>query len=221
MKVLVNRHSVGFEHSFLPHMEVAIKKMGAESGLFSAVTTARSTLINAKTLAGYDVIVMATTGDLGWSDEQKQALLDFVRGGKGFVGIHNATDTYYDWPEYGELVGGWFAGHPWTQEVKINVEDTEHPATAMLGESFTVFDEVYTFKSWDRSKTHVLMSIDNSSVDLAKGNREDQDYAMGWCHEYGKGRVIYSALGHPDALWDQPWFLDHILACIKWAGRLV
>ncbi len=221
MKVLVNRHSMGFEHSFLPHMEVAIKKMGAESGLFSTVTTARSTLINAKELEKYNVIVMATTGDLGWTDEQKQALLDFVRGGKGFVGIHNATDTYYEWPEYGEMVGGWFAGHPWTQEVKINVEDTAHPATAMLGESFTVYDEIYTFKSWDREKTHVLMSIDNSSVDLAKGNREDHDYAMGWCHDYGKGRVIYTALGHPDALWDQPWFLEHILACIKWAGRLV
>jgi type 1 glutamine amidotransferase len=193
MKVLVTRHSEGWEHSFLPHMEVAIKKMGDESGLFSTVTTARSRLISAKELANYDVIVMATTGNLGWTDEQKQALLDFVRGGKGFVGIHNATDTYYDWPEYGEMVGGWFAGHPWTQEVKINVEDTKH----------------------------VLMSLDNSSVDLAKGNREDHDYAMGWCHEYGKGRVMYTALGHPDALWDQPWFLDHILACIKWAARLV
>jgi type 1 glutamine amidotransferase len=221
MNVLVTRHSMGWEHSFLPHMEVAIKKMGAENGLFSTVTTARSTLINAKELAKYDVIVMATTGNLGWSNEQKQALLDFVRGGKGFVGIHNATDTYYDWPEYGKMVGGWFAGHPWTQEVKINVEDIEHPATAMLGESFEVYDEIYTFKSWDRSKTHVLMSLDNSSVDLAKGTREDNDYAMGWYHDYGKGRVIYTALGHPDALWDQPWFLNHILACIKWAARLV
>jgi type 1 glutamine amidotransferase len=65
------------------------------------------------------------------------------------------------------------------------------------------------------------MSLDNSSVDLEKGTREDHDYAMGWCHDYGEGRVIYTALGHPDELWDQPWFLEHILACIKWAGRLV
>ena len=221
MKVLVSRHSVGWEHSYLPHMEVAIKKMGAAGGLFSTVTTARSTLITAAELAKYDVLVFATTGNLGLSDEQKKALLDFVRGGKGFVGIHNATDTYYDWPEYGEMVGGWFTAHPWTQEVKIKVEDTKHPATAMLGKSFKVFDEIYTFKSWDRKKTHVLMSLDNGSVDLSKGTRKDNDYAMGWCHDYGKGRVIYTALGHPDELWDQQWFLDHILACIKWAGRLV
>jgi len=221
MRVLVNRQSEGFEHSYLPHMEVAIKKLGKETGLFDTVTTARSRLINAKDLANYDVLVMATTGSLGWSDEQKEAFLSFVREGKGLVGIHNATDTYYDWPEYGELLGGWFAGHPWTQEVTINVEDTQHPTTAMLGESFKVYDEIYTFKSWDRSKTHVLMSLENSSVDASKGNREDGDYAMGWCHEYGKGRVIYTAMGHPDELWEQPWFLEHILACIKWAGRLV
>lgn len=221
MRVLMSRHSEGWEHSYLPHAEVAIKRMGKESGLYETVTTARSTLITAEELARYDVLIFATTGELPWNDDQKKALLDFVRGGKGFVGIHNAVDTFYQWAEYGEMVGGYFKGHPWTQEVTINVEDTEHPATAMLGESFRVFDEVYTMKGWDRSKTHVLMSLDNASVDLSKGNREDNDYAMGWWHEYGEGRVIYTALGHPDELWDEPWFLDHILACIKWAGRLV
>ncbi len=221
MRVLMSRHSEGWEHSYLPHAEVAIKRMGKESGLYETVTTARSTLITAEELARYDVLIFATTGELPWDDDQKKALLDFVRGGKGFVGIHNAVDTFYEWAEYGEMVGGYFKGHPWTQEVTINVEDTQHPATAMLGESFRVFDEIYTMKSWDRSKTHVLMSLDNASVDLSKGNREDNDYAMGWWHEYGDGRVIYTALGHPDELWDEPWFLDHILACIKWAGRLV
>ncbi len=221
MRVLMSRHSEGWEHSYLPHAEVAIKRMGKDSGLYETVTTARSTLIRAEELAGYDVLIFATTGELPWNDDQKKALLDFVRGGKGFVGIHNAVDTFYQWAEYGEMVGGYFKGHPWTQEVTINVEDTQHPATAMLGESFRVFDEVYTMKSWDRSKSHVLMSLDNASVDLSKGNREDNDYAMGWWHEYGEGRVIYTALGHPDELWDEPWFLEHILACIKWAGRLV
>lgn len=221
MKVLVCRHSEGWEHSYLPHAEVAIKKLGKNSGLFETVTTARSRLITAEELAKYDVLVMATTGELPWTDEQKQAFLDFVRKGGGLFGIHNATDTFYKWAEYGELIGGYFRAHPWTQEVTINVEDTSHPAVSMLGESFQVFEEVYTLKDWDRSKHHVLMSLENSSVDLEKGTREDHDYAMGWCNEYGDGRVIYTALGHPDDLWDQPWFLEHILACIKWAGRLV
>jgi type 1 glutamine amidotransferase len=221
MKVLMTRHSEGWEHSYLPHAEVAIKKMGKESGLFEAVTTARSRLITAEELAKYDVLVMATTGELPWNDEQKQAFLDFVAGGKGLVGIHNATDTFYKWPEYGELIGGWFRAHPWTQEVGVKVEEPDHPAVAMLGESFRVYDEIYTLRDWDRSKHNVLMSLDNDTVDLAKGTREDHDYALGWYNDYGKGRVIYTALGHPDDLWDQPWFLEHILACIKWAGRLV
>jgi type 1 glutamine amidotransferase len=221
MKVLMSRHSEGWEHTYLPHAEVAIKKLGKESGLFDAVTTARSRLITAEELAKYDVLVFATTGELPLNEAQKKAVLDFVRNGKGFVGIHNATDTFYKWPEYGEMVGGYFAAHPWTQEVTVKVEDTRHPATAMLGKSFKVFDEIYTFKSWDRKKTHVLMSLDNSSVDLSKGTRPDNDYAMGWWHDYGKGRVIYTALGHPDELWEQRWFLQHILACIKWAACLV
>ncbi len=220
MKVLMSRHSEGFEHAYLPHAEVAVKKLGKESGLFEAVTTARSSLITADELAKYDVLVLATTGELPMDDEQKAALLEFVRGGKGFVGIHNATDTFYQWPEYGEMIGAYFAGHPWTQEVGVIVEDTEHPATAMLGQSFRVMDEIYTFKSWSRDATHVLMSLDNTSVDLSKGNREDNDYALAWCHEYGEGRVMYTGLGHPPELWDEPWFLEHILECIKWAGRL-
>jgi hypothetical protein len=217
----MSRHSEGFEHSYLPHAEVAIKQLGQQSGLYETVTTGRSRLITADQLAGYDVLVFATTGELPLDEDQKRAVLDFVRGGKGFVGIHNATDTCYEWDEYGEMIGGYFAGHPWHQEVSINVEDTGHPAVAMLGESFQVTDEIYTFRNWDRSKTHVLMSLDNASVDLSKGGREDGDHAMGWCHEYGEGRVIYTALGHPDELWEQPWFREHILACIKWAARLV
>ncbi len=220
MRVLMSRHSEGWEHTYLPHAEVAIKKLGKESGVFEAVTTARSKLINAKDLAGFDVLIFAATGELPIDDSQKQALLDFVRDGKGFVGIHNATDAFYQWPDYGEMLGGYFAGHPWNEEVTVKVEDTQHPATCMLGESFKVVDEIYTMKNWDRSKTHVLMSLDNNSVDISKGTREDHDYAMGWCHEYGEGRVIYTALGHPDELWEQDWFMEHILGCIKWAGRL-
>jgi len=216
--VLMLRHSAGFEHSYLPNAEVAIKDIGKASGLYGAVTTHDCGRITKENLANYDVLIFATTGELPFDEAQKAALLEFVRGGKGFMGIHNAADTLYKWPEYGEMLGGYFNGHPWTQEVTVKVEDTQHPATRMLGKSFKVFDEIYTFRNWDRSKTHILMSIDNASVDLAKGNRADHDYGMGWCHSYGQGRVIYTGLGHPDELWSQPWFRDHILGCIKWAA---
>jgi type 1 glutamine amidotransferase len=219
MNILMLRYSGGFEHSYLPDAEVAIKQIAKANG-WQATTTHICSRITAEALANVDVVVFATTGSLPFSDDQKKALLDFVKYGKGFFGIHNANDTGYDWAEYGEMIGGYFNGHPWTQEVGVIVEDTSHPATKMLGNSFKVFDEIYTFKNWSRSKTHVLMRIDNNSVDISKGNREDNDYALGWCHDYGKGRVIYTALGHPDDLWHQDWFRKHIEGCLKWAGRL-
>ncbi|MCZ6632752.1 MAG: ThuA domain-containing protein [bacterium] len=219
MDILFLRHSAGFEHSYLPDAEVALKKIGKANG-WGILTTHRLDRISAKNLEKFDILAFATTGNLSFDEEQKQGILDFVRGGKGFLGIHNATDTCYDWPEYGEMLGGYFNGHPWHQEVSVIVEDGDHPATRMLGERFQVTEEVYTFKSWDREKTRVLMRLDNDSVDVLKGNREDNDYAMGWCHEYGEGRVMYTALGHRDELWHQGWFHEHIVGCIKWAGRL-
>ena len=216
--ILVLRHSAGYEHSYLPDCEVAFKQLGAEHG-WSVSTTHQLARISPEALAQLDLLVFATTGNLDFSDEQKAGIIDFVRGGKAFMGVHNATDTGYDWPEYGQMLGGYFNGHPWHQEVGIVVEDTAHPATRMLGERFSVTDEIYTFKDYDRSRTHVLMRIDNDSVDLAKGNRDDHDYAMGWCHEFGEGRVIYTALGHPDALWYEDWFRQHLTGCVRWALR--
>jgi type 1 glutamine amidotransferase len=220
MKILMLRHSAGFEHSYLPDAEVTVKRLALKNG-WQAATTHRCESVSAASLEQADVLVFATTGALPFDDAQKAAILSFVRDGKGFFGIHNATDTCYEWAEYGQMIGGYFNGHPWTQEVGVIVEDRAHPATCTLPEKFRVFDEIYTMKSWDRSKTHVLMRLDNDSIDLAKGNRQDHDYALGWCHPYGRGRVIYTALGHPDDLWHQPWFQGHIEGCLKWAGGLV
>ncbi len=218
MNLLMLRYSGGYEHSYLPDAEVAIKDTARRLG-DRITTTHKVENMKPDVLAKTDLLIFATTGELPLDDSQKKLLLDFVRDGKGFFGIHNACDTSYKWPEYGEMLGGYFNGHPWTQEVTIKVEDRDHPATRHLDETFKVKEEVYVFKQWDRKKTHVLMSLDNSTVDLSKGKRDDHDYAMGWCHEYGKGRVIYTALGHFDELWHQPWFHGHLEGCIKWATR--
>ena len=122
-KVLFLRHSAGYEHSYLPNAEVALKEIGAESGVFEAATTHDCGRINAETLASVDVLAFATTGELPMDDDQKQAIIDFVRGGKAFFGIHNATDTFYEWPAYGEMLGAYFSGHPWHKEVRVHVED--------------------------------------------------------------------------------------------------
>ena len=217
--VLMLRHSVKFEHTYLPDAEVTIKRIGAAQG-WRVRTTHRCDWITESKLDDFDLVAFATTGELPMSDEQKGALLGFIRGGKAFFGIHNATDTFYEWPEYGRMLGGYFDGHPWNQPLRVNVEDRDHPATRHLGESFAMTEEIYSFRDFDRSKTRVLLSLDNDSVDITRGKRDDHDYALGWCHEYGKGRVIYSGLGHHDHVWHEDWFCQHILGCMQWALRL-
>ena len=107
MNILLLRHSAGFEHSYLPDAEVALKAIGKENG-WRVLTTHRLDRISAENLEKFDILAFATTGNLPFTDEQKSAILNFVRNGKSFFGIHNATDTCYDWPEYGEMLGGWF-----------------------------------------------------------------------------------------------------------------
>ncbi|MCW4021460.1 MAG: ThuA domain-containing protein, partial [Candidatus Bathyarchaeota archaeon] len=133
---------------------------------------------------------------------------------------HNATDTFHKFPDYGKMIGGYFEVHPWSQEVAVNVEDRTHPSTQHLPKSFTVKEEVYTFKEWSRGRTHVLVSLDNSSVDLNKGTRLDNDYALCWCHTYGKARVFYTGFGHYAELWHEEWFQKHLLNGILWAMKL-
>src|SRR5262249_38752169 len=120
-------------------------------------------------LGRYDAIAFCTTGELPISDEAKQNLIQFVKNGKAFIGIHNATDTFYKYEPYGEMIGGYFNGHPWHQEVGSLVEERTHPATRHLPEQVRIHDEIYTHRNWSRDKTRVLMRLDNSSVDLAKG----------------------------------------------------
>lgn len=220
-KLLMLTHSAGFKHDYLPNAEEAVKEIGRESGQFSATATQDCSLINAENLKNYDALLFATTGELPMSDEQKTALIDFVKSGGTFIGVHNATDTFYKFPEYGEMIGGYFSGHPWTQEIVANVEDREHPSTRHLEPSFSTFEEVYTHRNWSREKTHVLISLENGSVDLSKGNREDNDYALAWCHNYGKGRVFYTAFGHPKEVWHEEWLRKHLLNGILWAMELV
>ena len=213
-------HSAGFRHDYLPVAADVLKEIGKRSGLFNIIPTEDCSLINPKNLTKLDALIFATTGELPMNKEQKVALLNFVKQGKGFLGIHNATDTFYKFPEYGEMLGGYFNGHPWTGEVYVIVEDQKHPATRHLPKRFKVKEEVYTFKNWSRDKTHVLISLDTSSVDLSKGNRPDNDYALVWCHNYGEGRVFYTAFGHFKELWHEQWFQKHLLGALKWITKI-
>ncbi len=214
--------SMGFRHSTTATAAEAVVRLGWQSKpRFLTTVTEDTDLLTSEILQRYDAIMFFTTGELPMSDEQKQAFLDFIRNGKGFIGVHSATDTFYNWADYGELIGGYFAGHPWHQNVRLIVEDKEHPATKHLGEVWELKDEIYTFRNWSREKVHVLLSLDLKSVDIKKGNRPDNDYAIAWCRYYGKGRVFYTALGHEEYLWQDEKFLQHLLGGILWAMNVL
>jgi type 1 glutamine amidotransferase len=216
-KVLVFTHSAGFRHSYISTAVEVITKLGERSGAFEAFATEEPGDLDPNGLREYAAILFLTTGELPLTDEQKLALIDYVKGGGGFVGVHNAADTFYNFREYGEMLGGYFHSHPWTQVVRVIVEDPNHPSTRHLPRTFEVLEEVYTFRDWSRARTHALISLDTSSVDLSKGTRPDNDYALAWCHSYGSGRVFYTAFGHFTWLWRQDWFQKHLLGGILWA----
>lgn len=218
-KVLYLTRSAGFKHDVLPVSETILKEIGERSGAFEVTATQDCSMISREGLKQYDAVVFYTTGELPFTDDQKAAFLDFIKSGKGFVGIHSATDTFYKWPEYGEMIGGYFNDHPWHQDVTVNVEDSKHPATRHLGKSFQIKDEIYQFKDFSRERVHVLLSLDTSSVDLTKPNvhRTDKDFALAWCRNYGKGRVFYTALGHREEVWRDARYQQFILGALKWA----
>src|SRR4029079_6987311 len=128
------------------------------------------------------------------------AMVSFVSAGGGFVGVHSASDTLYDWPEYGRLVGAYFKEHPWTQQAALVVEDPTHPSTAGLPERFSILDEFYTFRDNPRSRVQVLLRLDAASVGSSG------DYPLPWAQSYGNGRAYYNALGHFQETWRDPRF---------------
>src|SRR5262245_51259765 len=220
-RVLYLTYSAGFRHDVIPLSMELLPQIGKKNG-FDVVATKDLAFLSAVSLPAYDAVVFYTTGELPIADADKTNLLSWIKSGKGFIGIHCATDTFYNWPEYGEMIGAYFDGHPWHQEVKVKVEDQAHPATKGLPATWTVTDEIYQFRNWDRSKRHVLLSLDTSSVDLKKEGvkRTDGDFALAWTSNYGKGRVFYSALGHRDDLWQKPEYQQFIAGGIRWAVGL-
>jgi hypothetical protein len=227
--VLVIAETKGFEHDSIPDAMAAIYNMGKQSGLWDTIMRTDTELItkkpltnNAKNLNYFDLIVFAsTTGELTLDDSQKADMLSFVHDdGKGFVGIHAALDTNYTWPEYGEMIGGWFDQHPWgTFNAPIINEDPSFPAVRHFPAAFVKYDEIYQPKAWSRDKVNVLLSLDASKLDYnnPRVHRADHDFAVAWSKSYGKGRVFYSTLGHTSESWDDPDIRTMYFEAIKWA----
>jgi len=225
-KILVFSRTTGFRHRSIPHGIEALRIMGEKSGAYTIVATEDPAVFTAENLKQFDAICMLnTTGKPIPSDEGKAAFEAFVKGGGGLIGIHSATDTHYDWAEYGKMIGGYFAGHPWNagSMVTVKVEDQSHALNEAFGEiTFQVKDEIYQFRedeNYDRSRLRVLLSLDLSAEGMERRGmkRKDNDYPVGWIQEYGNGRVFYNTLGHNESTYWNPTVLRHFLAGIQYA----
>jgi type 1 glutamine amidotransferase len=222
-RILYITHTAGFRHGSIETSARVMTEVAARTGVLEIVHTEDLAALAPGRLRDFDAIFFFTSGELPLSDEQKTAFLDFISSGKGFGGAHSATDTLYNWPEYGDLIGGYFDGHPWTQEAGIDVEDSEHPASRSLAPSFRLLEEFYQFRAFSRDKVRVLMTLDTSTVDRnAPGvNRTDDDFALAWVKPHGAGRVFYTALGHFDETWLDPRFQKMLEGALLWlAGEV-
>jgi len=182
--------------------------------------------VNAETLKKFDCVLFFTTGNPLSNDEVAE-LVSWVKAGGAVAGVHCGSDTLYpakDRPNnaaFGELIGAYFDGHPWHQKIKIKNEDPEHAAGKGFKTGDEITDEIYQFRPepYSRGKLHVILSVDNASIDVSKGKRKDQDYAVAWCQDVEKGRSFYSSLGHRKDVWKDPRFQEHLIGGLKWAMK--
>ena len=213
VRMLMLTATRGFRHDSIPVAKEVMIGLAASSGTFTVTTTEDVSSITAATLSAYDVIFFAlTTGELEFTPDQKSAIVNFVSQGKGFLGVHSATDTLYEWPDYGRLVGAYFKEHPWTQPATVIVEDPSSPSTAGLGDRFSINEEFYTFRDDPRPRVHVLLRLDAQSVG-ATG-----DYPLAWTQSFGAGRSYYNALGHFAETWRDSRFQRQLIGAVQWAA---
>jgi uncharacterized protein len=230
--LLVIGEEKGYRHESVSHAMSTIERLGRETGLWDTTLrtdaealTKKKLEYNAKNLNNFDAVLFFTGGDLEMDDPQKADLLSFVHDdGKGFIGIHSAAITFVNWPEYGEMLGGYYDEHPWgTFDAPIVVEDPAFPGMQQWPKSFVLRDEIYQMRNYSRDKLRVLMRLDAGKLDLANKNvhRTDRDFAVAWAKMYGKGRVFYTTLGHVEENWDKPEFQKMITEAIKWATGMI
>jgi type 1 glutamine amidotransferase len=220
-RILYFTHSAGYRHDVIPLSKAILAQLGSNSGLFEVTATEDTSEFSAENLERYAAVMFYTSGELPMRDAQKTALLNFVRSGRGFLGVHSATDTFYAWPDYLDLVGGYFNGHPWHQAVTIEVVDPGDPLVAFLGNSFQVKDEIYQISDFDYRGSRVLLRLDPSSVDLGKIGVHQRFYGwpLAWTRLYGEGRVFYTALGHEPSVWQDARYQRILTNAILWSMR--
>jgi uncharacterized protein len=220
-RVLYFTYSAGYRHDVIPLSREILTQLGKNSGAFEVIATEDLSEFSPANLERYAAVMFYTSGEIPMSGLQKMALLDFVRSGRGFLGVHSATDTFYTWPDYLDLIGGYFNGHPWHQAVTIEVADAADPLVAFLGGSLQLNDEIYQISDFDYRGSRVLLRLDPSSVDLGKAGVHQRFYGwpLAWKRFFGEGRVFYSSLGHEASVWQDPRYQRILTNAILWSTR--
>jgi type 1 glutamine amidotransferase len=226
----------GFTHDSIGHALAVIDRLGRESGLYDTYIRTDSQWItkqavpaparNARNLDYFDAVFLYISGEGDWSDQQRKDFLSFVRDdGKGVVGAHTGNAAFYEWPEFGELMGGYFDNHPWNvTEGKVVIEAPDFPAMRHFPLTFTAREEFYELREqpYSRDKVRVLAHLDTAGLDLTNPNyhRKDGDLPVAIARTYGKGRTFWSTFGHESDTWDNPNIQKMYLEAIKWAMGL-
>jgi type 1 glutamine amidotransferase len=222
-----------YQHDSISHALATIERLGRESGAYDTFIRTDSQWItkhaipeparNTRNLDYFDAVFFMGTGD-NLNEQQKKDLMSFIKEeGKGFVGAHTGDDAFFDWPEFGEMIGGYFDDHPWgVFDAPVIVEEPGFPAMKVFAARFTIHDEIYQHKNFARDKVRVLARLDASKLDLAnpKVHRTDRDFPVAWAKMYGKGRVFYSTFGHANEAWDNPQVQQMYVTAVKWAMRM-
>ncbi len=216
--VLVFSHTTGWRHSSIETGVEALARLGAERGI-DIVASEDPALFDGDALDGFDAIVFLSTtteeddpASEWFVGERRKKLQDFVHRGGGIVGIHAAADSHYGWPWFGRLIGARFARHPaGTPAGHVTVTDPDHPATAGLEPELTRIDEWYYFEDFDPT-VHLLAVVDPQSI----GESDVNPNPMSWSHEFEGARVFYTAMGHTEESYADPWLIRHIAQGLDW-----
>ena len=211
--VLVFTRTTGYRHDSIPAGIAALKELGAQAG-YVVEASEDPCALSEQALAHLRVVVFLNTSGTILQDEQRSAFEKWVRAGGGFVGVHAAADTEYDWPFYDQLLGTHFASHPAIQSATIRVIDSQHPVTAALPAAWTRTDEWYDFRS-QPAGVQVLAELDESTY---SGGRMGQHHPILWTHELGSGRCVYLAAGHTLQSYAEPLFRSVLLGALRFAS---
>jgi uncharacterized protein len=217
-KRVVITHAAGFKHSSRGLAAETVRALGQKTGAWEVTAVLENAeqvnqAINAQNLKNIDLVFFAnTTGDLGLTPENRKAFYDWINAGGAYAGVHSASDTYHGDADYLNLVRGEFLTHGPQVKVKIFNQDPKHPATREVPASFEIFDEIYLFKNWDRSRVHVLLS-------MSKHPNKDEagDFPVAWTNRVGKGRMFYTSLGHREDVYQNDLYLKHLTGGLQWA----